>query len=131
MRISEKGRKIEWWAVIEGEICRTPVTSFGRHFAFHRNASYMVKWVEREKELVPRLINVGADINAIREKVGSDASLVGDYICEEIKEKADGQRTELLINDFKKFRRYPQILDDEVIYTAIRNLHRDKRVVIQ
>ena len=92
---------------------------------------YMVKWVEREKELVPRLINVGADINAIREKAGSDASLVGDYICEELKEKADGQRTELLINDFKKFRRYPQILDDEVIYTAIRNLHRDKRVVIQ
>ena len=92
---------------------------------------YMIKWVEREKELVPRLINVGADINAIREKAGSDASLVGDYICEELKEKADGQRIELLINDFKKFRRYPQILDEEVVYTAIRNLHRDKRVVIQ
>ena len=92
---------------------------------------YMVKWVEREKELVPRLINVGADINAIREKAGSDASLVGDYICEELKEKADGQRTELLINDFKKFRKYPQILDEEVVYTAIRNLHRDKRVIIQ
>ncbi|RJS73091.1 hypothetical protein CW714_03625 [Methanophagales archaeon] len=36
-----------------------------------------------------------------------------------------------MINDFKKFRRYPQILDEEVVYTAIRNLHRDKRVVIQ
>jgi len=92
---------------------------------------YMVKWVEREMELVSRLINIGADVNAIREKAGSDASLVGDYICEELKEKADGQRIELLVNDFKKFRRYPQILDEEVVYTAIRNLHRDKRVVIQ
>mgnify|MGYP001117549932 CR=1 FL=1 len=92
---------------------------------------FMIKWVERDNEVVPRLINVGADVTAVREKAGSDSALVGDRLIEEIKDKADGQRIELLISDFKKFRRYPQILDDEVIYTAIRNLHRDKRVVIQ
>jgi SpoVK/Ycf46/Vps4 family AAA+-type ATPase len=92
---------------------------------------YMVKWVVREDKLVPRLINVSADVNAIRDKAGSDASLVGDYILDEIKDVASGKRIEFVINDFKKFRKYPLILDDEVVYTAIRNLHRDKRVVIQ
>lgn len=92
---------------------------------------YMVKWVAREEELVPRLINVSADVNAIRDKAGSDAALVGDFILEEIADKANGQRIEFLINDFKKFRKYPLILDDDVIYTAIAKLHRDKRVVLQ
>lgn len=92
---------------------------------------FMIKWVEKDNEVIPRLINVGADVTAIREKAGSDPALVGDRLVDEIKDNADGQRIELLISDFKKFRRYPQILDDEVIYTAIRNLHRDKRIVIQ
>ena len=92
---------------------------------------YIVKWVAREDKIVPRLINVSADVNAIRDKAGSDASLVGDFILEEIKDEASGQRIEFVINDFKKFRKYPLILDDDVVYAAIRNLHRDKRVVIQ
>ncbi|MCK4308254.1 hypothetical protein KAW50_08525, partial [candidate division WOR-3 bacterium] len=92
---------------------------------------YMVKWVAREKELVPRLINVSADISAIREKADSDPSLVGDYILKETEDKADGKRIEILINGFKEYRKYPQILDDEVVYNAIRNLHRDKRVIMQ
>lgn len=91
----------------------------------------IVKWVAKGKELVPRLINVLPDISAIREKAGSDSSLVGDFVIQEVKDKAEGVRLEFLINDFKKFRRFPQILDDEVIFSAIRNLHRDKRVVIQ
>jgi len=92
---------------------------------------YMVKWVQRGEELVPRVINVVADVSAIRDKAGSDASLVGDVIVEIVKDKADGVRIEDLIKDFKKFRKYPQILDDNVVYSAIRSLHRDKRVIIQ
>lgn len=91
----------------------------------------IVKWVIRGKELVPRLINVSPDISAIREKAGSDSSLVGDFVMQEVKDKAEGVRLEFLINDFKKFRRFPQVLDDEVIFSAIRNLHRDKKIVIQ
>lgn len=96
-------------------------------------ASYgrIVKWVVRGQESVPRLINVSPDISAIREKAGSDFSLVGDSILQEVKDKANGIRLEFLLNDFKKFRRFPQILDDEVVFTALRNLHRDKKVVIQ
>jgi len=92
---------------------------------------YIVKWVEREGEITYRLINVSADVNAIREKARSDPELIADFIVKEIEDKPSGIRIEELINDFKKYRRYPFILDDETIYTAIRNLHRDKRVIIQ
>jgi len=92
---------------------------------------YIVKWVEREGEITYRLINVSADINAIREKAQSDPELCADFIVKEIDDKPSGIRIEELINDFKKYRRYPFILDDETIYTVIRNLHRDKRVIIQ
>lgn len=92
---------------------------------------YIVKWVEREGELTYRLINVSPDVNAIRGKAQSDPELIADFIVEEIEDKPSGIRIEELTNDFKKYRRYPFILDDETIYTAIRNLHRDKRVVIQ
>jgi len=92
---------------------------------------YIVKWVEHEEEISYRLINVNADINAIREKVQSDPELCADFIVKEIEDKPSGIRIEELINDFKKYRRYPFILDDETIYSGIRNLHRDKRVIIQ
>lgn len=92
---------------------------------------YLVKWVLRGDELVPRLINVTPDINVIREKVKSDASLCADFIEKEIEDKPAGVRIENILNDFKKYRRFPFILDDEVIYNAIRNLHKDKRVIIQ
>jgi hypothetical protein len=96
-------------------------------------ASYgrLVKWVVREKELVPRLINVSPEIINIREKAGGDSSLVGEFIIKEIKGRAEGMRLEFLLNDFKKLRRFPLVLDDEVVFSAIRNLHRDKRLVIQ
>jgi len=92
---------------------------------------YIVKWVEREGELTYRLINVSTDINAIREKARSDPELIADFIVKEIKDKPNGIRIEELINDFKKYRKYPFILDDETIYLSIRSLHRDKRVTIQ
>jgi len=91
----------------------------------------IVKWAVKEKDLVPRLINVLPDISVIREKAGSDSSLVGDFILQEVKDNVEGIRLEFLLNDFKKLRRFPQILDDEVIFTALRNLHRDKKIVIQ
>lgn len=91
----------------------------------------IVKWVSKENELIPRLINVLPDINSIREKARSDPSLVADFILQEIKDKAEGLRLEFIINDFKMFRRFPLILDDEIIFSSIRNLHKDKRIVIQ
>ncbi|MBC7332924.1 MAG: hypothetical protein H5T85_00410 [Actinobacteria bacterium] len=121
-QVEDKDRKIQKLISEEREqIAEKIKASYGR----------IVKWATREKELVPRLINVTPDISAIREKAGSDSSLVSDFVIQEVKDKAEGVRLEFLINDFKKFRRFPQVLDDEVIFGAIRNLHRDKRVVIQ
>ncbi|MCL6500835.1 MAG: hypothetical protein K6T16_02265 [Candidatus Pacearchaeota archaeon] len=121
-QVEDKERKIQKLVTEEREQIADKIKAYyGR----------IVKWVARGKELVPRLINVLPDISAIREKVGSDSSLVGDFILQEIKDKAEGIRLEFIINDFKKFRKFPQILDDEVVFSAIRNLHRDKRLVIQ
>jgi len=92
---------------------------------------YIVKWVEREGELTYRLINIIPDINAIRERAKDDRGVIGDFIVKLIEDKPSGIRIEDLINDFKKYRKYPFILDDETIYTALRDLHRDKRVIIQ
>jgi len=122
-QVEDKDKKIQKLISEEKEQVRELIkSSYGR----------IVKWVTREEgELVPRLINVSSDISAIREKAGSDSSLVDDFIMQEVKDKAEGVRLEFLINDFKKFRRFPLILDDEVIFSAIRNLHRDKKIVIQ
>ncbi len=92
---------------------------------------YIVKWVKREGELTYRLINVSADINLVREKAQSDQGVISDFIVEKIEDEPSGVRVEDLINDFKKYRTHPFILNDEIIYMAIRDLHRDKRVVIE
>lgn len=121
-QVSDKEGKIQKLVTEEKEqIANKIKSSYGR----------IVKWVARENDIIPRLINVISDISIIREKAGSDLSLVGDFILQEIKDKAEGIRLELIINDFKKFRKFPQILDDEIVFNAIRNLHRDKRLVIQ
>jgi hypothetical protein len=121
-QVSDKEGKIQKLVTEErGQIANKIKSSYGR----------IVKWVARENDIIPRLINVISDISIIREKAGSDLSLVGDFILQEIKDKAEGIRLELIINDFKKFRKFPQILDDEIVFNAIRNLHRDKRLVIQ
>lgn len=121
-QVEDKERKIQKLVSEErAQIADKIKASYGR----------IVKWVAREKELVPRLINISPEISMIREKAGSDSSLVGDFILQEIKDKAEGIRLEFIINDFKKFRRFPLVLDDEVVFSAIRNLHRDKRLVIQ
>lgn len=121
-QVSDKEGKIQKLVTEEKEQIANKIKSFyGR----------IVKWVARENDIIPRLINVISDISIIREKAGSDLSLVGDFILQEIKDKAEGIRLELIINDFKKFRKFPQILDDEIVFNAIRNLHRDKRLVIQ
>ena len=92
---------------------------------------YILKWVIRKEELVPRMINVSADLSDIREKAASDASLVSSYVLDEIKDKADGQRIEVLINDLRKYRKFPLVSDNEVVYSAISMLHRDKRAIVQ
>ncbi|RLG57414.1 MAG: hypothetical protein DRN95_05575 [Candidatus Hydrothermarchaeota archaeon] len=92
---------------------------------------YIVKWVERDGELTYRLINVSADINNIKDKSKSDPDLCGDWIVKDIEDNPNGKMIEEIINDFRKYRKYPFILDEDVIYNSIRTLHRDKRLIIQ
>jgi len=92
---------------------------------------YIVKWVEHEGELTYRLVSISLDIDNIMEKTKIDHGVIGDFIVKLVEDKPSGIRIEDLINDFKKYRRLPFIPDDQIIYTTIRDLHRDKRVIIQ
>jgi len=91
----------------------------------------IVKWVEHNDALTYRLINTTAEINTIKEKVENGAGGCGEYIIKAIKNKPDGIKVDLLVKDFKKNRKYPFILEESVIYNAIRNLHRDKKLIIE
>lgn len=92
---------------------------------------YIVKWVERGGELTYRLINVSSDINNIKDKSKSDPDLCGEFIVKDIEDNPNGKMIEEIINDFRKYRKYPFILDEDIIYNSIRTLHRDKRLIIQ
>jgi len=97
----------------------------------HAAYGLIVKWVEHNDELTYRFINTTAEINTIKEKIGSDAGVCGEYILKAIEDKPDGIKVDLLVNDFKKNRKYPFILEESVIYNAIRSLHRDKKLIIE
>lgn len=91
----------------------------------------ILRWVADGDKLTPRLINIIPDISTIREKACSDTGIVEEHILESVKDKAEGERLEFLINDFKKLRKYPVILSDEDVFRAVRILHKDKRVIVQ
>jgi hypothetical protein len=91
----------------------------------------IIKWVEHNDALTYRFINTTAEITTIKEKTESDAGVCGEYIIKAIEDKPDGIKVDLLIKDFKKNRKHPFILEENVIYNAIRILHRDKKLIIE
>lgn len=91
----------------------------------------IVKWTEYNNTLTYRLVTTSAEINTIKEKIESDSGVYGEYIIKAIEDKPDGIKVERLVEDFKQNRRYPFIIEESVIYNAIRNLHRDKKLIIE
>lgn len=94
------------------------------------------RWISWSPEKEPgkvslRKIPVRADINDVKSKIGTDKTYIAEKVADEIKGRESGVKVEFLLNDFKKFRRLPILLDDEVFYGAIRELYRDQRIVIE
>jgi len=79
-----------------------------------------------------RLKNVEPDINIIREKIGSDKSYISEHIITEVKEIGQkGIKVEFLLSDFKKYRRLPVLLDDQIFFSTINNLLSDNRIILE
>lgn len=93
----------------------------------------LIQWSKEGEaaQLRLRQIPTQPSVADVREKIGTDRSYVADHILEELKGAQGGRRVESLLNDFRRFRRLPVLLDDEIFYGAIRTLFQDGRVVLE
>lgn len=87
--------------------------------------------VDDNDEMRYRFISAEPDVSLIREKSASDIGIVCDTIVEMVSGKPDGVKIEFVLNDFKKFRKYPLVLSDNEVFDAIKRLYQDNRVIIQ
>lgn len=89
---------------------------------------YRVKWsAEREgHEVTPIKKQISPDINAIKEDIKTDKSLLREAIWEQVKDKEEGKRVEEILSDFKKFRKHPLVSDDNRFYNAVKNMNRER-----
>jgi len=92
-----------------------------------------VKWSEDPsgEGVRMRRIDVAADVSDVKDKVGRDKTYVGEKIREEIADKESGIPIASMLNDFRQFRRMPVLLSDEVFYSAVGQLYRDEKIVLE
>lgn len=92
-----------------------------------------VKWSEDPSGdgVRMRRIDVAADVDDVRDKVGRDKTYVGEKIREEVVDAENGIAIASMLNDFRQFRRMPVLLSDEVFYSAVSQLYRGEKVVLE
>jgi hypothetical protein len=92
-----------------------------------------VKWSEDPSGdgVRMRRIDVAADVDDVKDKVGRDKTYVGEKIREEVSDAENGIAIASMLNDFRQFRRMPVLLSDEVFYSAVSQLYRDENVVLE
>ncbi|MCF2164873.1 hypothetical protein [Halobacterium salinarum] len=92
-----------------------------------------VKWSEDPSGggIRMRRIDVAADVDDVKDKVGRDKTYVGEKIREEVADAENGIAIASMLNDFKQFRRMPILLSDEVFYSAVSQLYRDEKIVLE
>ncbi|WP_435552938.1 DUF499 domain-containing protein [Natrinema sp. CGMCC1.2065] len=91
-----------------------------------------VKWSEDpEGGLRMRKKSITADVQDVKSKVGRDKAYVGEKIVEEVQETDGGIAIESMLNDFHQFRRMPVLLDRSVFTSALGQLYRDEKIVLE
>ncbi len=91
-----------------------------------------IKWSQDDSEtLRMRKISVSANVDDVKSEVGHDKRYIGEAIEGEVAGHENGIKIASLLNDFRKFRKLPVVLDDSTFYSAIRELHRDGDLVIE
>ncbi|GAB3041061.1 DUF499 domain-containing protein [Natronobiforma cellulositropha] len=91
-----------------------------------------VKWSEDPKGgLRMRKKSITADVQDVKSKVGRDKAYVGEKIIEEVRETDGGIAIESMLNDFHQFRRMPVLLDRSVFTSALGQLYRDEKIVLE
>lgn len=72
-----------------------------------------------------------ADVEDVKAKVGRDKTYVGEKILDEVENAENGISVVSMINDFRQFRRMPVLLDESVFYSAIGDLYRNEKIVLE
>ena len=72
-----------------------------------------------------------ADVEDVKAKVGRDKTYVGEKILDEVESAENGITVASMINDFRQFRRMPVLLDESVFYSAIGELYRNEKIVLE
>jgi len=103
------------------EINREIRNAFGRY----------LRWGYYDDELFLRQESVDASADIINDKIKSDISEIKDYILEQVIGNETGIIAEDLLEDCKKYRKYPFISNDHVFYNALKQLYNEKRVFIE
>lgn len=90
------------------------------------------KWIlEEEGVLRPRPINVTTDIKVIKNKIASDPDILKEFIEGQIKDKPIGVELNVIKEDIKKFRRNPFVVNDPEINRVIKDLLKERKIVIK
>jgi len=91
-----------------------------------------VKWSQdSDGGLRMRKKSVTADVQDVKNKVGRDKAYVGEKIVEEVRDFENGIAIESMLNDFHQFRRMPVLLDRSVFASALGQLFRDEKIVLE
>jgi hypothetical protein len=91
-----------------------------------------VKWSQdHDGGLRMRKKTITADVQDVKSKVGRDKTYVGEKIVEEVRDFENGIAIESMLNDFHQFRRMPVLLDRSVFTSALGQLYRDEKVILE
>lgn len=91
-----------------------------------------VKWSEDPSGGIRmRKKSVVADVDDVKAKVGRDKTYVGEKILNEVEDTENGITVASMLNDFRQFRRMPVLLEESVFYSALGQLYRNGKVVLE
>lgn len=90
-----------------------------------------LRWAYIENDLFLRQETVDASADIVNDKIKSDISEIKDYILEQVIGKETGILAKDLLEDCKKYRKYPFISNDHIFYDALKQLYNEKRIYIE
>jgi len=70
-------------------------------------------------------------VEDVKSKVGRDKTYIGEKIVDEVQDAENGVNVASMLNDFRQFRRMPVILEDSAFYSALGQLYRDGKIILE
>jgi len=67
----------------------------------------------------------------VKSKVGRDKTYIGEKIVEEVQDAENRVNVGSMLNDFRQFRRMPVVLEDSAFYSALGQLYRDGKIILE